>query len=149
MAQNQQQGVLPWLNKLMTFILRSPLHGLVSSKIMLISFVGRRSGKTYTTPVSYLEDGNLITLFTHADWIANLVENPNVTLRLRGHDMDGKAQTIATEVNRIADVLAEHLRHNRVDARFYNVTYDDHGDPKMDEVRQAAADTTMVQIRVS
>jgi hypothetical protein len=51
----------PGFNAFMKFILRTPLlHNLVSSKIMLITFKGRKSGKTYSTPVSYYQDGNSV-----------------------------------------------------------------------------------------
>ena len=41
-----------WLNTLMSLLLRSPFHGLVSTHLMLIRFTGRKSGKLITTPVS-------------------------------------------------------------------------------------------------
>ena len=33
-------------------LLRSPLHGFMSNSTMLLTYTGRKSGKTYTTPVS-------------------------------------------------------------------------------------------------
>ena len=46
----------PAVNAGMRFILRSPLHGMVSKTITLISFTGRKSGKAYSTPVSYSQN---------------------------------------------------------------------------------------------
>ena len=43
-----------WFNPMITWLLRSPLHGLVSKSIMLITYKGRKSSKEYTTPVNYL-----------------------------------------------------------------------------------------------
>jgi len=40
-----------FVNQAMQTILRSPLHGMVSSTVLLITFTGRKSGNTYTTPV--------------------------------------------------------------------------------------------------
>ncbi len=45
---------------------RSPLHFLVSKSIMLITFTGRKTGNRYTTPISYLPEGDTVTVFTHA-----------------------------------------------------------------------------------
>jgi hypothetical protein len=41
-------------NPIVSWLLRSPLQGLMSSSTMLITFAGRKSGKTYTTPVNYV-----------------------------------------------------------------------------------------------
>lgn len=51
-------------NPLMKWVLRSPLHGMVSKNFMLITFTGRRSGKVYTTPVNYVREGDGITVFS-------------------------------------------------------------------------------------
>ena len=45
-------------------LLRSPLHGLVSGRIVLLAFTGRRSGRRFTVPVSYLRYGGDILGFT-------------------------------------------------------------------------------------
>jgi hypothetical protein len=36
--------------------LRSPLHGILSKNFLLINFTGRKSGRVFTTPVSYSQD---------------------------------------------------------------------------------------------
>lgn len=42
------------MNCVPQLLLRSPLHGLMSNRYLLITFTGRKSGKRYTTPVAYL-----------------------------------------------------------------------------------------------
>lgn len=61
-------------NPFMKTILRSPLHGLVSENVILITFTGRKSGKTYTTPVNYVRDGEALIILSHDDrtWWKNL-----------------------------------------------------------------------------
>ena len=39
----------PYVNRAMKLVLRSPMHGLVSKTVLLITFTGCKSGKTYTT----------------------------------------------------------------------------------------------------
>ncbi len=56
-----------WLNKMMMWMLRSPFHGIVSKNIMLITVTGRKSGKKYTLPVSYVRDGDLVLCSTEHD----------------------------------------------------------------------------------
>lgn len=72
------------INPLMAFLLRSPLHGLVSDSLMLIRFTGRRSAREYTTPVGYHRFGDGLVVFTHSDWWRNLRGGASVSLLLRG-----------------------------------------------------------------
>ena len=38
------------MNPIMKGLLRSPLHGLMSGSLMLITYAGRKTGKPYTIP---------------------------------------------------------------------------------------------------
>lgn len=49
-------------NPLVALVLKSPMHPLMSGSTMLLTFAGRKSGKQYTTPISYAREGNVITL---------------------------------------------------------------------------------------
>lgn len=53
------------MNKVSTMILRSPLHGLISNSVLLITFSGRKSGKRYTTPITRVCKGD--TFLTTTD----------------------------------------------------------------------------------
>jgi deazaflavin-dependent oxidoreductase (nitroreductase family) len=80
-------------------LLRSPLHGLLSHRILLITFTGRKSGKVYTTPTEYMQQGDTVTLFTQKSltWWKNLRGGAPVTLRLRGWDVPGTADAFTEE----------------------------------------------------
>jgi deazaflavin-dependent oxidoreductase (nitroreductase family) len=62
---------------------------MVSKSVLLITFTGRKSGKTYTTPVDYSQEGDQVTIFTHAAWWKNLRGWAPVTLRIRGRELQG------------------------------------------------------------
>ena len=50
-------------NGFMSWVLRSPLHGMLSNGMMLITVTGSKTGKKYTTPVEYfLEDDHLLVM---------------------------------------------------------------------------------------
>lgn len=82
---------MKFVNWLMNVLLRSPLHLVVSRQIMLITFTGRKTGRTYTTPVEYRRAGNTITFMTwkSRNWWRNLESGAPVTLRIQGQDMSG------------------------------------------------------------
>ncbi len=78
-------------NSMMAWLLRSPLHGLLSKNFMLITVTGRKSGKSLTTPVNYVRDGAdlLIVSWRDRTWWKNLRGGAPVTLRLQGRDHIG------------------------------------------------------------
>jgi deazaflavin-dependent oxidoreductase (nitroreductase family) len=138
----------PTLNRMMTLVLSSPLHGLVSKSVMLITFTGRKSGKSYTTPVSYARDGDTVTAFTHGAWARNLRGGARVTLRLAGRDYAGQAEAIDDRAM-IVKSLSEFLRRVPRDARFYHVTLDGQKQPNLQDVERAAPTVTMLRIRLT
>lgn len=138
----------PFVNQMMKFVLRSPLHGMLSRTILLITFTGRKSGKTYTTPVSYSQNGERVCLFTHAAWWKNLRGGAPVSLRLRGREVQGRAEPVVEDQQAIAAGLDTHLRQVRMDARFYGVTFDAQGNPRPDEVQKAAQTVVMIPVQL-
>jgi deazaflavin-dependent oxidoreductase (nitroreductase family) len=145
---SQTTSVPPFVNRAMKFVLGSPVHGMVSKSILLITFNGRKSGKTYTTPVSYSQQGDTVTIFTHADWWKNLENNKLVILRIQGREFQGLAEPVTQDQQAIAAGLTAHLRKVRFDARYYGVTFDDHGNPQADEVEKAVQTVVMIRIRL-
>ena len=123
---------------------------MVSKSVLLISFTGRKSGKTYTTPVSYSQYNDQVTIFTHAGWWKNLAfPGTPVTLRIRGREFQGLAeQTVAEDKQAVAAGLTAHLRKVPSDARFYGVTFDDHRSPRAEEVEKAAQTVVMIRIQL-
>ncbi len=138
----------PIANTAMKFILRSPFHGMVSKTILLITFTGRKSGKTYTTPVSYSQIGDQVSVFTHAAWWKNLRGGAPVTLHIRGQDLQGVAEAVAEDKQAVAAGLSEHLRKVPMDASFYKVSFDEQGNPRSEEVEKAVQSVVMVRIRL-
>jgi deazaflavin-dependent oxidoreductase (nitroreductase family) len=140
--------VPPYVNSAMKFVLRSPAHGMVDKTVLLITFTGRKSGKTYTTPVDYSQDGDQVTVFTHAHWWKNLRNGAPVTLRIRGRELQGLAQPVAEDKQAVAAGLAAHLRKVPGDARYYGVSFDIHGNPRAEDVEKAVQNVVMIRIQL-
>lgn len=58
-------------------------------QILLLNNVGRKSGKTYATPMAYYRDGDSYLLVAsnwgredHPNWFYNLLQTPNTTIRV-------------------------------------------------------------------
>lgn len=74
-------------------LLKSPLHPLMSRKLVLITYTGRKSGKEYTLPVEYTQHERTLTILTWKErtWWKNLEGGTPVTVRLQGKTVKGKA----------------------------------------------------------
>jgi deazaflavin-dependent oxidoreductase (nitroreductase family) len=88
-------------NVLIGALLRSPLHGLASGGLALISVTGRRTGRTYTFPVGYRQDGDRVTIVVgwpeRKRWWRNLRDGGRVGLRLCGVERAGHARVQGNE----------------------------------------------------
>jgi deazaflavin-dependent oxidoreductase (nitroreductase family) len=63
---------------------------------MLITVTGRKTGRTYTTPVAYVREGTLVFFFSgrHLVWTKNLHGGAPVRLILRGQEVQGNAAPV-------------------------------------------------------
>lgn len=105
------------VNPVVTAILRSPIHGLVSGSLVLIAVTGRKSGREYTTPVGYEQrDGTLyITSQTDRRWWTNVRGGASVRVWLRGTDRTGTATVIEDDAA-VADYVREYIDRHGIEA---------------------------------
>jgi len=82
------------VNPLIKFMLNSPLHGRMSRRLMVLSFTGRKTGKRYSTPVGYVQQGKDIFVFTHSLWRNNFEQPAPIQMRIRGKDVSGTAHLV-------------------------------------------------------
>ena len=136
-------------NVIMRFLLRSPLHFLLSNTLMLLSYTGRKSGKHYTNPVAYTRQGDVITVFTYRSWWKNVRGGAPVLVEIKRHRMGGNAEAIMEEKAAIATSLLAFLRKHPALARGYNVTLDADGQPNPEAVQQVAQFVVMIRIHLS
>jgi deazaflavin-dependent oxidoreductase (nitroreductase family) len=136
------------VNPLVTLLLRSPLHPLVSDSIMLITFRGRKTGNEYTTPVGYQREGDTLVVFTHSDWWKNLRGGRPVAVRLRGERRRGVA-TPLTDPGDVADRVASFVDEHGTDrARRIGLVIEGDGRPSREQLLAALEDTVVIEIRL-
>jgi hypothetical protein len=111
------------INPTMQFLLRSPLHSLLSGSLMLITFTGRKSRRKFTTPVRYVRDGETIRCFTSAEnqWWRNLCGGADVILRTRGHDAPYHAAAIENDPAEVKKQLQHYLDLFPQDAAYHEI----------------------------
>ena len=81
-------------NDFMSWVLRSPLHGMLSNGMMLITVTGRKTGRKYTTPVGYYRENGYLWVLTSRDrtWWKNLKGGADVSLLLRRRPVNAFAE---------------------------------------------------------
>ena len=134
------------LNPFMKTILKSPVHKVVSDGILIITFMGIKSGKEYSTPISYVMENGTVYCFTHAQWWRNLAEGAEVKVRLQGQDTAGFAQVEAEDMAKKTSAMRKMVIAKPQEAGFYNVTFDSDGEPVQEEVIKAAEEAVLIRI---
>lgn len=94
------------MNAVPTLLLRSPLHRAVSGRYLLLTFTGRKTGREYTTPVAYIQDGNRIIVSTDSAWARNVIGGRGVRTRVRGCDHSGVGQRVTDPAVRVPAMRA-------------------------------------------
>ena len=135
------------INPVVRVLLTSPLHGLLSSSVMLISFTGRRSGKLFTTPVRFIRAGEKIHCFTGTEnqWWRNMRQPVTVDLRMGGRSQKYTAQAVSDDPARVKEALSKLLAAYPQDAPYYDIQVDKSGNPEVGELEKAAQRTVLVE----
>jgi deazaflavin-dependent oxidoreductase (nitroreductase family) len=134
------------LNQIMSLVLRFP--GPLSKQLTLLTFTGRKSGKTFTTPLGFTRRGDTVILFTDHAWWKNLRNNPSVTLHLQGKKVKGNAEVIHDDREKITQELLDFVRQRPNGARAYHVTLDASGQPTLESAQQAAQWFALIYIHL-
>ncbi len=144
------KGLMKVANRIIAPLLRSPLHGLISGSLMLLTMTGRKSGRRITTPVSYLPDGaGRLILFTFSSWWPNLQGGAPVTLRIQGRDVralatpDSDPATVAGEIGRFLHT------HGVQNARKIGLRLDPQHPPTPDDLHRLAAGRVVIHITLA
>ncbi len=87
-------------NPLVTFILRSPLHKLMSKSVVLVQVTGCKSGRQYTIPANYARENGSLTLITSRqhNWWRNLKGGAPVKVRVAGEERCGTARIVPADL---------------------------------------------------
>jgi deazaflavin-dependent oxidoreductase (nitroreductase family) len=122
MAQTYQLGPARRLvNALVKRLLRAGLSG---GHTYLLTVAGRRSGRTYSTPVILVENGErwLVAPYGDVSWVQNARAAGEVTLSRRRHRETVKISEVGPQES--APILRKYLRQVKVVRPFFDVTQD-------------------------
>jgi len=135
-----------WFNPIMKWLIASPLHFFVSKNMMLITYTGLKTGKTYTTPVNYLQNGAVIYATSWRDrvWWRNLRGGNPVKLLLQRKEVTAKPEVAEVETS-VAELLTVYLRLAPRLARYFQVQLEPDGEPNLEDVQTIAKKMVVVK----
>jgi hypothetical protein len=99
--------ILRVVNVPMRLVLRLPFRTPLNAKLMLLSFTGRKTGRSYLQPVSYVPDGDTLLTPAGGKWKLNLTEGVPIRVWLRGRKTWARPEFVrdADEVVRLLRLM--------------------------------------------
>ena len=136
-------------NDFMSWVLRSPLHGMLSNGMMLITVTGCKTGKKYTLPVGYYCENGYLWVITSRDrtWWKNLRSGAEVSLLLKRKsvaaiaeaELDGKA---------VETRMYEYVKHVPQAAKPLGI-HIENGNADADDIARTAKDRLFVRLQLT
>lgn len=136
-------------NGFMSWVLRSPFHGLLSKGMMLITVTGRKTGRKYTTPVGFFrEDGYLWVLTSrNRTWWKNLQGGAPVSLLLQREPVSATAEP-QLEAKTVELLLCEYIRHIPQAARSMGIRVEA-GQANAEDITRVAKERLFVRMSLN
>ncbi len=143
-------AVFTRFNPLISGILRSPFHWLLSPGLLLITVTGRRTGRRYTIPVGYQRDGETLAVMVsearRKSWWRTYLEPAPVELRLRGRELRGEASVVAPGTVEFRRGAARTLQRMPWLGRAFGIDYDRRAGLTGEQLERLAEEIAMVRI---
>ena len=137
-------------NALVRPLLRSPLHPLLSKRLMLLSYVGGKTGQAYTFALGYFpwDDGDVVA-FSSANWPKTIARARSVRVLLEGRWFAAEPTAI-TDADQKCDLLGEFARRNGPKAaKGLMIGLPGDRQPSREQLLAAASKTTIVRFALT
>jgi hypothetical protein len=136
LSRRIQQRVFRVVNVPMRALLGLPFPTPPSRRLMLVFLTGRKTGRSYRQPVSYVRDGSELLTPGGGNWKLNLADGRSERIRLRGRDVLARPE-IVDDAGQIEQLLAVMTAANPMVGRFVAIPRGPDG--RLDRVRLDAA----------
>src|SRR5579862_5727630 len=130
-AMRRRARIMRAANVPMRAALSLPFATPLSGNLMLISHVGRKTGRQYRQPVSYVRDGDTLLTPGGGRWTRNLETGRPVSLRLSGKDHPA-IPTIIDDLEEVQRHLTVIVTANPAAKKFMPIALDEQGRPDRD-----------------
>ena len=140
-----------FVNPIVVALARSILYRLVSHQVVVLDFSGRRSGRRYTIPVTYMRrDGKVLCMTERKGiWWRNLQGGVPVQLTLNGRSVSTTSQVEIDNNQQIAAALRLFCLRSRISAYFAGVGFDSDGEPNSTDLSRAAEQHALITLTLT
>lgn len=139
-------------NAAVVWVLRSPLHPLVSWGLMLVTVTGRRTGRVYTIPVGYQRDGDALVVLVswpaRKQWWRNYRERRPIEVGLRGRTIAGHALVVPATSPAFRDAIERTLRRVPFMGAQFGIRYDRRTGLTAEQLRTVGGSAVVVRIEL-
>jgi len=96
------------VNVPMRLVLELPVSTPLGKRLMLPYLTGRKTGRQYRQPISYVRDEERLLTPGGGRWKLNLIEGQPTRVRLRGHDLSLRPELVRdpVDVDRLLGVMS-------------------------------------------
>ena len=136
LARRIQQRVFKVVNVPMRVVLQFPFATPLTGRLMLAYLTGRKTGKAYRQPLSYVRDGDALLTPGGGNWKLNLEPGRPERLKLRGRDVLARPE-IVRDPDDVERLLAVMEAGNPMASRFVAIPKGPDG--RLDRTRLEAA----------
>ena len=136
-------------NDFMSWMLRSPLHGILSDGMLLLTVTGRKTGKQYTTPVGYYREAGYLWVITSRDrtWWKNLRGGAEVALLLKRKPVTAIAEPDLDEKG-VETRMYEYVKHVPQAAKPLGIRVEN-GNANAEDIARTAKDRLFVRLQLT
>ncbi|MEM9177064.1 MAG: nitroreductase family deazaflavin-dependent oxidoreductase [Myxococcota bacterium] len=134
------------LNVVMRPLLRT---GLMQSNLCILHYTGRKSGKPYETPLSYVREGQTVRLLSsyNTRWWTNFVaEARSVEVEIGGVRHAGEARAITTDGDAFRDAVRAFLTALPRDASVYGIALETDRTPRESDIETCASHVVLIEV---
>ena len=140
--------IFSMVNWAVVWIAASPLHRLLMNRVVVLVFKGRKSGRAYRIPVSYLDGGEEIWCMTARSgvWWKNLVGEIPCEVLLGGRLQPCVADVEASDSKQIQQALSQFCEQSRASAFFAGVGFSA-GEVNQNDLEAASLHQVLIRLR--
>ena len=136
LSRRVQAKLMRVVNVPMRVVLGLPVATPLSGRLMLVFLTGRKTGRSYRQPVSYVRQGSTLLTPGGGNWKLNLGEGRPERFRLRGRDVLARPE-IVSDVEDIDRLLATMTQANPMVSRFVGIPRGPDGSLDRDRLQTA------------
>lgn len=134
----RQAKLMNAANVVMRRLLSLPFPTPLSARLMLLTVTGRRTGKVYRQPISYVRNGDTLLTPGGGRWKLNLEPGRPVSLRIRGKDQPA-VPTVIDDIDEIERLLTIIVNGNPAAGKFMPISVDDNGHVNAEQLQRAVS----------